>query len=884
MNAPNDFHDDPRLTAYALNELDGAERAEVDALLAKDETARRAVEEIRATAGTLAAELGREPASSLTELQRTRIAAVAKSGSRPKPVLRTFRIGPVASIAAASLLVGATGGVLVGQRWAARTDQSTLAQREGRDFSGDGSFRYRGNAEFARREGLYDSDGSTAATDQPVPGVANATFTAAGGSGAAGELKPTSSTSLTKDTFAAHDGGRGGVGDQAATGSAYSMGGGAGGGGARTSGGAGAPNPDPDAPINLPSGATGGTSVGVGGGPRGPAPGGKRGAGSSGGFGKRAGGGKGEGGLIPPPAPPKPARPRGYTGPGAETPPASREPSDAPPPPEGSGPSTPGGGGPATGGPDAAGGKALAAQPKAPVLGDVPVAGTLIVAKQEEAEQLKKLQALGYVGGPTVDDHTYPGSWSSTAAYAHVEDNPFRLVKDAPLSTFGVDVDTGSYSNIRRFLSSRQLPPPGAVRIEEMVNYFPYDYAPPQDGRPFAVRVDVAGCPWKTDHRLVRVGIKGKVVATAARPAANLVFLLDVSGSMSPANRLPLVVQSMKLLLSQLEARDRVAIVVYAGASGLVLPSTACEDKATILAALDSLRSGGSTNGAAGIELAYQVAAQNKIEGGVNRVILATDGDFNVGVTDQSSLVTMIQEKAKQGTFLSVLGVGDDNLKDSTMEMLADKGNGNYAYIDTIKEGEKALVAQASGTLVTIAKDVKLQIEFNPSQVGAYRLIGYENRVLAAEDFKDDKKDAGEIGAGHTVTALYEIATPGTSDTLTAGVEPLKYQTPPAPAGDISRELLTVKLRWKEPNADVSTPMEVPVVDEGMTYSSASPDFKFAASVAAFGMTLRNSPHRGNVSMSAILELATEGAANDPGGYRAEFVTMLKQAVELGLK
>ena len=846
MSGTNDFHDDPRLTAYALNELDVAERAEVDALLAKDESARRAVEEIRATAGTLAAELGREPASSLTELQRTRIAAVAKSGSRPKPVLRTFRIGPVASIAAASLLVGATGGVLVGQRWMApRTDERRMASigatkavedRGGRDFT----------TSFRRSEGVYDAAVSTAPTDPAVPGSGGATFTAAGGASSSGSgVDQPSGTNVFKDS-------------KSTDGSVL----------LRSTKGVDVNNPGASLDVgkkkdeSVPSGATGGTSIGTAQ------------DGGAGGFGRRSGGGKGEGGLIPPPAPPKP---HSRWGPRAEVPPASREPTDAPPPPEAGGPSTPGGdaaGGPATGGPDAGGGAALAAQPKAPVLGDVPIAGTFMVEKKKEAEQLKGLQSLGYLGGA---DHT-------TAAYAHVEDNPFRLVKDAPLSTFGVDVDTASYSNIRRFLSSRQLTPPGAVRIEEMVNYFPYDYAPPTDGRPFAVRVDVAGCPWKTDHRLVRVGIKGKVVATAARPAANLVFLLDVSGSMQPANRLPLVVQSMKLLLSQLEARDRVAIVVYAGASGLVLPSTPCEDKATILAALDSLRSGGSTNGAAGIELAYQVAAQNKIEGGVNRVVLATDGDFNVGVTDQSSLVTLIQEKAKQGTFLSVLGVGDDNYKDATMEMLADKGNGNYAYIDTIKEGEKALVAQASGTLVTIAKDVKLQIEFNPSQVGAYRLIGYENRVLAAEDFRDDKKDAGEIGAGHTVTALYEIAPPGTSDTLTAGVEPLKYQTPPAPAGDVSRELLTVKLRWKEPNADVSTPMEVPVVDEGMTYSSASPDFKFAASVAAFGMTLRNSPHRGNVSMAAILELATEGAANDPGGYRAEFVTMLKQAVELGLK
>jgi Ca-activated chloride channel family protein len=488
---------------------------------------------------------------------------------------------------------------------------------------------------------------------------------------------------------------------------------------------------------------------------------------------------------------------------------------------------------------------------------------------------VRKLESLGYVGGD--DDGT-------TASYAHLEDNPFRLVKDAPLSTFSIDVDTASYSNVRRFLNSGRLPPPGAVRLEEMVNYFPYQYAEPTDGRPFAVRVDVAACPWKTDHRLVRVGLKGKTVATSARPAANLVFLLDVSGSMQPQSRLPLILESMKLLVGQLDAKDRVAIVVYAGESGVALPSTSCEDKPKILAALGALHAGGSTNGASGINLAYDIAAQNRIDGGINRVVLATDGDFNVGVTDESSLVTLIQEKAKTGTFLSVLGVGDDNYKDSTMEMLAGKGNGNYAYIDTLDEGKKVLVSQTNGTLVAIAKDVKIQVEFNPSQVGSYRLIGYEDRVLATEDFRNDKKDAGEIGAGHTVTALYEVVPPGVLATESVGVEPLKYQQPPAATGSSSRELLTVKLRWKEPNSDVSTPMEVPVVDEGMSYSAASPDFKFAAAVAAFGMSLRHSPHKGNITTMGILELATEGAANDPDGHRAEFLTLLKRAVELGAK
>jgi Ca-activated chloride channel homolog len=738
VSGTNDFSkdrlsDDARLTAFALGELEGAERAEIEALVARDDAARRAVEEIRATAAVVTAELGASPASALTDMQRARIAAAASR--RPPRAIRWPWYAAAASVAACAAVVFAT-------RTEPGAEQSVGGLKAPTPRNGDG---LRMAAELIDRASI---------PDKPPAG---------GG---------------------------------------YAYGGSGGGGGKRTaSPESGEFNPDPEAAVEMPSGATGGTSIGVG-------RVGHFGTGSPSAFASRRNGPGGGGGGL---------------GQGPAAPPVSGGPG---------GPSTPG------------------------------------------ADQLKKLPSVGYIGGDAGD---------STASYAHVEDNPFRVVKDAPLSTFGVDVDTASYSNVRRFLNEGRLPPPGAVRIEEMVNYFPYDYAPPTDGRPFAVRVDVAGCPWKTDHRLVRVGIKGKVVATAARPAANLVFLLDVSGSMQPAERLPLVLQSMTMLVGKLEARDRVAIVVYAGESGVALPSTSCEDKAKILATLDALHAGGSTNGAAGIQLAYDIAQQNRIEGGVNRVILATDGDFNVGVSDESSLVTLIEEKRKSGVFLSVLGVGTDNLKDAQMEKLADKGNGNYAYLDTVKEGAKVLVEQAEGTLVTIAKDVKLQVEFNPAQVGAWRLVGYENRVLAAEDFKDDKKDAGDIGAGHTVTALYEIVPPGVL-TETAGVEPLKYQRPPAPAADASRELLTVKLRWKAPNADVSEPMEVAVVDEGASYSAASPDFKFAASVAAFGMCLRQSPHKGSANTAAVLELATEGAANDPGGYRREFVDLVKKAIALGAK
>ena len=349
----------------------------------------------------------------------------------------------------------------------------------------------------------------------------------------------------------------------------------------------------------------------------------------------------------------------------------------------------------------------------------------------------------------------------NTATYDHIEENPFLAAASNPLSTFSIDVDTASYSNVRRFIESGALPPKDAVRVEEMLNYFSYDYPQPTGDDPFSINLDSTSCPWEPAHRLVRIGLKGREIATDKRPASNLVFLLDVSGSMMPPERLPLIKQSMRLLVDKLTENDRVAIVVYAGGSGLALPATSGDRKEQILSALENLQAGGSTNGAEGIELAYKTAAENFIKGGVNRVILATDGDFNIGVTDQGDLIRLIEEKAKSGVFLSVLGVGNDNLKDSTMQKLADKGNGNYAYLDSLDEARKVLVQQMSGTLITIAKDVKIQVEFNPARVASYRLIGYEKRMLRKEDFNNDKIDAGEIGAGHTVTALYEIVPVG---------------------------------------------------------------------------------------------------------------------------
>jgi len=439
-------------------------------------------------------------------------------------------------------------------------------------------------------------------------------------------------------------------------------------------------------------------------------------------------------------------------------------------------------------------------------------------------------------------------------------------------------VDTASYSNVRRFLNEGQLPPPDAVRIEELVNYFPYDYAPPSDGRPFAVDVATAACPWNTDHRLARIALKGREVPQGERSPANLVFLLDVSGSMRSDNKLPLVKQAMKLLVGNLGDEDRIAIAVYAGASGLVLESTPCSRRQGILQALDGLEAGGSTNGGEGIKLAYSAASANLIRGGINRVILCTDGDFNVGITNQGDLIRLIQDKARSGVFLSVLGFGMGNLKDSTMEKLADKGNGNYAYIDTIVEARKVLGEQMGGTLVTIAKDVKIQVEFNPGRVRAYRLIGYENRLLRKEDFNDDTKDAGEIGAGHTVTALYELVPYGVQVDA-PGVDPLKYQTNPVPtAAADSDEWMTVKLRYKPPDGSVSSRIELTFADEGAGFDEAPRDLRFAACVASFGMILRGSKYKGSFALDDVIRVAQSAKGPDAHGYRAEFIRLARTA------
>jgi Ca-activated chloride channel family protein len=470
-----------------------------------------------------------------------------------------------------------------------------------------------------------------------------------------------------------------------------------------------------------------------------------------------------------------------------------------------------------------------------------------------------------------------------TESYARTGENAFVRAGREPLATFSIDVDTASYSNVRRFFNENRLPPPDAVRIEELVNYFTYDYARPSGPHPIGASMEVASAPWNPRHRLVRVGIKAREIDVKQRPASNLVFLIDVSGSMNTPQKLPLVKSGLKMLVDQLDENDVVSMVVYASATGLVLPPTDGERKDVIARAIDNLQAGGSTNGGAGIQLAYNQATANFIRGGVNRVILMTDGDFNVGITAQSDLTRLIEDRAKSGVFLSVLGFGMGNLKDSTMERLADSGNGHYAYIDTLNEARKVLVEEMTGTLVTVAKDVKIQVDFNPGKVEAYRLIGYENRALRPEDFNNDLKDAGDMGAGHTVTALFEVVPRG-GTVPGPSVDPSVFQAAPRdtpPPARNSNDMLVLRVRYKLPEASDSTRMDVPLVDRGTTFADASADFRFAASVAAFGMILKNSTYRGTATLEWVQHAAAASQGRDSSGYRDEFVSLVQKAIAL---
>jgi Ca-activated chloride channel family protein len=554
--------------------------------------------------------------------------------------------------------------------------------------------------------------------------------------------------------------------------------------------------------------------------------------------------------------------------------------------------------------------------------------------KEKELRELSRPVRVGQRWRIDAETAEGMGPGLSGDQYVRIVENPFiKAERGAAVSTFSIDVDTASYANVRQFLlEMNTLPPPDAVRLEELINYFEYDYAGPPsatgippaepgagdkpvanadadntpsapgsaggldgDAPPFAAHVEVAGCPWAADHRLVRIGIKGREMDRDKRPRSNLVFLVDVSGSMDEPNKLPLVVYGLQQLTRELGENDRVAIVVYASSEGLVLPSTPGSNQREILDALGKLSAGGSTAGGAGIQLAYQIAEDNFIEGGTNRVILCTDGDFNVGVTSTAELERLCEQKAKDTrVFLSVLGFGRGNLNDAMMEAISNHGNGNYHYVDNRTEARRVLVEEMTGTLVTIAKDVKIQVEFNPVKVAGYRLLGYENRMLRTEDFNDDKKDAGEIGAGHTVTALYEVVPTGKPVDV-AAVDDLKYQRPAADpsrsrlgdddkdanAADISNELLTLKMRYKPPQGDASRKLEWPVTDDGKSFSAAGGDYQFAAAVAGFGMLLRDSQYKGNLTYAAVLELAQAGIGEDKHGYRSEFLDMVRQAKSL---
>lgn len=515
----------------------------------------------------------------------------------------------------------------------------------------------------------------------------------------------------------------------------------------------------------------------------------------------------------------------------------------------------------------------------------------LNIRLKTSSQVLEKCVVVGYGTQKMVSlcgavGHVTPGIMASrmyadgmnAEEYKEIAENNFKTVSESPLSTFSIDVDAASYSNMRRYINKGELPPADAIRTEELINYFSYDYPQPTGNDPVKITTEVGACPWNVKHRLVRIGLKAKEIPTDKLPVSNLVFLIDVSGSMYGPQRLGLVQSSLKLLVNNLRDEDRVAIVVYSGSAGKKLPSTSGSDKQKIREAIDELTAGGSTAGGAGIKLAYKIAKQNFVKGGNNRIILCTDGDFNVGVSSDEGLEKLIEQERKSGVFLTVLGYGMGNYKDSKMQVLAEKGNGNHAYIDNLQEANRVLVNEFGATMHTVAKDVKLQIEFNPSQVQAYRLIGYESRLLKDEDFNNDAKDAGEMGAGHTVTAFYEVVPAGIKSDFTGKVDDLKYQkTKPTPAAtNNSKELLTVKLRYKAPDGNTSKKIEQPLIDDNK--EKVSSDFRFASAVAMFGQLLRDSDFKGAATYDKVISLAKTSLDNDEKGYRREFIRLAETA------
>jgi Ca-activated chloride channel homolog len=523
----------------------------------------------------------------------------------------------------------------------------------------------------------------------------------------------------------------------------------------------------------------------------------------------------------------------------------------------------------------------------------------VVVKLKAEAATLEEVVVMGYgnrkqesvTGAPnasarlrgpasiSTQNQNYPQADFNTEDYDHITENRFLETAVNPLSTFSIDVDGASYSNVRRFLQGGELPPAGAVRVEELINYFHYNYPQPKADAPFSINTEIADCPWNKENKLVMIGLQGKKIPVDNLPPGNIVFLIDVSGSMQDENKLPLVKSSIKLLIEQLREEDKVSMVVYAGQAGLVLPSTSGTQKQKIRDAVDRLEAGGSTAGGAGIQLAYKVARENFVKKGNNRVILCTDGDFNVGLSSDASLVQLIEKERESGVFLTVLGYGMGNYKDNKMQQLADKGNGNHAYIDNINEAKKVLVNEFGGTLFTIAKDVKLQIEFNPAKVQAYRLVGYENRLLNKEDFNNDRKDAGDIGSGHTVTALYELIPVGVESDFIEDVDALKYSKSSKSSPGKNDELMNIKFRYKKPDGYKSMLIEHAVEDERV--AKTSDNFRFVAAVAEFGMLLNNSEFKQGSSFDNARKLANGAIGTDEEGYRKEFIELIGKARRL---
>ncbi len=825
--------DDPRLTTYALGEIEDAERPEIEAGLASDPGARALVEEIRATARLLVDHLRAETGSGLEPGQHRAIENRLETHPPRKPAGRRRWAG----LAVAAGLLGLTATLLV------PAIRSFLDRPEpivnARNFIASADMA---KAEAAQRWGERSDRDAPASANEPAVDYRtfNDSAPAASPAPAAAESASRSNDIMDDDAIV--------LGRQVT-----------------------APSGPPARPKSLAKESTVGREVALSSSSRGSRPAAPAQPGGQPGAFKTYHGMNGEAGerkrsaATPEMIALKPADARIAEAAGAK-------PAAAP-----------------------AEGLSLdrvadVAEPNKPALAE---RGLGYKAKATvEAEQLVEKKAdldaaLGVKEGTArtliemaevrrkqLQDEAKAGG----EAFQAIVDHPFLPVAENPLSTFSIDVDTASYSNVRRFLNQNSLPPRDAVRIEELVNYFPYRYPAPKADEPFSVNCEVARCPWDAEHRLVRIGLKGREVENDTRPPSNLVFLIDVSGSMQDLDKLPLLKAGMKLLVEQLGENDRVAMVVYAGKEGLALASTRCDRKAEILSALEQLQAGGSTNGGKGIELAYQVAVANFIKGGTNRVILATDGDFNVGVTEGPALNKLIEEQRQTGVFLSVLGFGQGNVKHDKLESLADKGNGQYCYIDSIREARKVLVEQMGGTLVTIAKDVKIQVAFDPTRTASYRLIGYENRTLQNRDFEDDKKDAGEIGAGHCVTALYEVAPPGVAAVANSKLQESKLAQQAAKG---NARLLEVRLRCKASDGDVSRLITSPADDDGRDFAAASADFRFASAVAGFGMLLRDSPHKGSLTWDGLIELASGSTGGDPGGYRKEFLGLVRKAREI---